>query len=268
VANARSPLTWAVALSGAGAAVVQLFEGLTEVVLLTSVGNVLLLVGLVAFTLTPLASPVFLNLGTVERTRAVLTDDLSRDERARMVSRADGFLRRALAADDRDAAIWRNLAEVSLARGDAGRAREYLDAARDRTSLGDAYALYQLGRISRDAGQWQETAFAWREARATGALMSWAQEAKGREQWDRASAAFAALAVLDPNEREWLQQLVQVMRRQPGGTAAAVLELERLAEAAPRSPWPLLELATLYDEQGESAKAATLRQQAQERSRQ
>ena len=46
VANARSPLAWSVALAGGGAAIVQLFEGLTEVVLLTSVGNVLLLVAL------------------------------------------------------------------------------------------------------------------------------------------------------------------------------------------------------------------------------
>ena len=34
------------ALSGGGAAIVQLFEGMTEVVLLTSIGNVLLLVAL------------------------------------------------------------------------------------------------------------------------------------------------------------------------------------------------------------------------------
>ena len=46
VANARTPLAWSVALSGGGAAIVQLFEGLTEVVLLTSVGTVLLMVAL------------------------------------------------------------------------------------------------------------------------------------------------------------------------------------------------------------------------------
>ena len=46
VVNARTPLAWSVALSGGGAAIVQLFEGLTEVVLLTSVGTVLLLVAL------------------------------------------------------------------------------------------------------------------------------------------------------------------------------------------------------------------------------
>ena len=50
-----------------------------------------------------------------------------------------------------------------------------------------------------------------------------------------------------------------------GGTAAAIAELERLAEAVPRSPWPLVELATLYDEQGESAKAAAARLEAQQR---
>ena len=186
VVNARTPLAWSVAISGGGAAIVQLFEGMTEVVLLTSVGNVLLLValgllvaagridsraarsrvatgpatergparlirpfvtaplaagllviGLITFTMTPLASPLFLNLGAAERSRAVLTDDVPRDEREELLSRADGFLRRALNADDRDAAIWRNLAEVSLARGDAGRAREYLAEARDRTSFGD-----------------------------------------------------------------------------------------------------------------------------------
>ena len=130
----------------------------------------------------------------------MLTDDLPRADREARLSRADGFLRRALAADDRDAAIWRNLAEVSLARGDVGRAREYLAEARDRTSFGDAYALYQLGRISRDAGLWREAAFAWREAGAVAALQSWAQEARGRDQWDRASIALAALAEVRPSE--------------------------------------------------------------------
>jgi len=312
VTNARTPLAWGIALSGGGAAIVQLFEGMTEVVLLTSIGNVLLLValgllvaagrvdsraargrgaavpaaergpalrpivtaplaaglaaiGLITFTLTPLASPLFLNLGAVERSRAVLTDDLRRADREELLSRADGFLRRALVADDRDAAIWRNLAEVSLARGDVGRAREYLAEARDRTSFGDAYALYQLGRISRDAGQWHEAAFAWREARAASALQTWAQEARGRDQWDRAGVALSALAELQPGEPEPFHQLVQVLRRTRGGTARAVTELERLAEAAPRSPWPLLELANLYDEQGASAKAAAARQEAQAR---
>jgi FlaA1/EpsC-like NDP-sugar epimerase/tetratricopeptide (TPR) repeat protein len=314
VRTARTPLTWAVALSGGGAAIVQLFEGMTEVVLLTSIGNVLLLValgllvaawrvdartaqgrlaagpapergparlvrpiitapltagllliGLVTFTLTPLASPLYLTLGAVERTQAILTDDLRRDDREKLLSRSDGFLRRALAADDGDAAIWRNLAEVSLARGDVGRAREYLAEARDRTSFGDAYALYQLGRISRDAGLWREAAFAWREAGATAALQTWSEEARSREQWDRASIALAALAELRPGEPEPFQQLVQVTRRTRGGTAAAVSELERLAEAAPRSPWPLLELANLYDEQGETAKAEAARREAQQR---
>jgi predicted Zn-dependent protease len=222
-------------------------------------------IALITFTLTPLASPLFLNLGAVERARAVLTDDLRRDEREQMLSRADGFLRRALAADDGDAAIWRNLAEVSLARGDTGRAREYLAEARSRTSFGDAYALYQLGRISRDAGMYREAAFAWREAHADTALQSWAQEARGRDQWDRASIALAALAELRPNEPEPFQQLSQATRRTRGGTDAAIREMERLAEAAPRSPWPLVELANLYDEQGESAKAQAARQQAQER---
>jgi hypothetical protein len=321
VVNARTPLAWSVALSGGGAAIVQLFEGLTEVVLLTSIGNVLLMVALglltaagrldarsqralpsagpgsvpereraresswlirpiftaplaagllavalVTFTLTPLAVPLYLNLGAAERARAVLTDGLSRDERERILSRADGFLRRALAADDGDAAIWRNLAEVSLARGDAGRAREYLAEARTRTSFGDAYALYQLGRISRDAGLWREAAFAWREAGAASALQTWAQEARSRDQWDRASIALAALAELRPSEPEPFQQLAQVTKRTRGGHDAAIREMERLAEAVPRSPWPLQELATLYDEQGESAKAEAARQQARERS--
>ena len=322
VASARSPIAWSVALSGGGAAIVLLFEGLTEVVLLTSVGNVLLLValgllvaagrlnrrprqpgrmrpaleqvpergivtwvrpifsaplaagllviGLFTFTMTPLSSSLFLNLGAVERSRAVLTDDLRRDERERMLSRADTYLRRALTADDRDAAIWRNLAETSLARGDAGRAREYLAEASLRTSGGDAYSLYQLGRISKDLGQWREAAYAWREAGSlgAGALQSWAQEARSRDQWDRASIALGALAELRPNDPEPVQQLVQTTRRTRGGTDAVIQELERLAVASPRSPWPLLELATLYDELHEPEKAAAARQLGQERAAQ
>jgi len=46
VANARQPLAWGTALSAAGAAMVLLFEGLTEVVLLTSLGTMLLLIAL------------------------------------------------------------------------------------------------------------------------------------------------------------------------------------------------------------------------------
>jgi O-antigen ligase len=314
VAGARTPLTRSVAQSGGGAAIVPLFEGLTEVVLLTSDGTVLLLValglltaagrlddrrrrnrapalvagqhgtawltrplvaapiaaalvmiGLVTFTLTPLASPLFLNLGAVERAQATLTDNISRDDREQGLSRADSFLRRALAADDSDAAIWRNLAEVSLARGDVGRAREYLAEAKSRTSFGDGYALFQLGRISRDAGLWREAALAWREADAEAALQSWAQEAKGRDQWDRVSIALTALAELRPNDPEPFQQLAQALRRTRGGPDAAIHELERLAEGAPGSPWPLVELANLYDERGDAAKAATLRQQASQR---
>jgi FlaA1/EpsC-like NDP-sugar epimerase len=324
VANARSPLTWSVGLSAGGAAIMLLFEGLTEVVLLTSVGNVLLLVALgllvaagrlearlrtdrrgrtrpaleqvparglvgrvrplvttpavaglllivvVIFTLTPLASVLYLNLGAVERTRAVLTDGLRRDDRERMLARADLFLRRALAADDRDAAIWRNLAETSLARGDAGRGREYLAEAAKRTSGGDAFALYQLGRISKDLGQWQQAAAAWREAGTPGVLVlrSWAQETRGREQWDRASIALAALAEMRPLDPEPVHQLVQALRRTRGGTEAAVRELERLAEASPQAPWALLELAAIYEERGQPEEAAAARQAGQERARQ
>jgi len=195
----------------------------------------------------------------------VLTDNLDRDDRDELLGRADGHLRRALNADDRDAAIWRNLAEVSLARGEVGRAREYLAEARDRTSFGDSYALFQLGRISRDAGLYREAAFAWREGGEALALQSWAQEARGRDQWDRASIALAALAELRSNDREPFQQLVQTLRRTRGGVPAAIAELERLAEVAPRSPWPLLELATLYDERGEFAKAEAARAEAHQR---
>ena len=89
------------------------------------------------------------------------------------------------------------------------------------------------------------------------------QEARGRDQWDRASIALSALAELRPGEPEVFRQLVQVTRRTRDGTAAAIAELERLAEAAPRSPWPLLELANLYDEQGAPAKAEAARQRLQ-----
>jgi tetratricopeptide (TPR) repeat protein len=231
---------------------------------------VLLLIGLVTFTMTPLASVLYLNLGAAERSRAVLADDLGRDERERILVRADMFLRRALAADDRDAAIWRNLAETSLARGDAGRAREYLAEASLRTSGGDAYALYQLGRISTDLGLWREAARSWREAGEPGAaaLKSWAQESRSREQWERAGIALAALAEVRPSDPEPVQQLVQVTRRTRGGVADAISELERLAAASPRSPWPLYELATLYDETGQPELAAGARQVAQERAAQ
>ncbi|MCC7367754.1 MAG: polysaccharide biosynthesis protein [Chloroflexi bacterium] len=319
VANARTPLAWSVALSAGGAALVQLFEGLTEVVLLTSVGNVLLmvalgllvaasrvdrrqtppgrmrpaleqlpergvlawvrpvfstplaaglaLVALVTFTLTPLSSILLLNLGAVERARATLTDNLRREDREPILARADLFLRRALAADDRDAAIWRNLAEVSLGRGDIGRGREYLGEARIRTSGGDWYSLYQLGRVSKDLGLWREAALAWREAGTTGAsaLRSWSQEARGRDQWDRASVALVALAELRPDDPEPVQQMVQAIRRTRGGTEAAVHELRRLAETAPRAPWALLELANLYDELGQPELAAAARESAEER---
>ena len=79
-----------------------------------------------------------------------------------------------------------------MARGDIGRGREYLAEARARTSGGDWFSLYQLGRISKDLGLWRETALAWREAGTPGmsALRSWAQETRSRDQWDRASIAW------------------------------------------------------------------------------
>jgi hypothetical protein len=58
------------------------------------------------------------------------------------------------------------------------------------------------------------------------------------------------------------QQLTELARRSRGAREAAVRELERLAEAESRSPWPLVELATLAEEQGDAARAVELRQQA------
>jgi tetratricopeptide (TPR) repeat protein len=224
----------------------------------------LLCVGLATFTVTPLASPLYLNLGAVTRERATLTDGISRAERERGLAQADGFLRRALAADSNDPAIWRNLAEVAIARGDLGRGREYLAEARTRTSLGDAYALFQLGRISRDAGQWDEAARAWREGQALGALQAWAQEARSREQWDRAAIALSAVAGLRPTDGPTFQQLTQTLRR-ASGDDAAIEELQRLATELPRSPLPYTELANVYTERGQLQEAATARQEADRR---
>jgi tetratricopeptide (TPR) repeat protein len=224
----------------------------------------LLLIGLATFTVTPLASPLYLNLGAVTRERATLTDGLSRAERERGLAQADGFLRRALAADSNDPAIWRNLAEVSIARGDVGRARDYLAEARSRTSLGDAYALFQLGRISRDAGLWDDAARAWREGQALNALQAWAQEARSREQWDRAAIALSAVAELRPTDGPTFQQLTQALRRARGDDAA-IQALQRLATALPRSPLPYVELANLYAERGQLQAAASAREEAARR---
>ena len=61
-----------------------------------------------------MASPLFLNLGAAERTRAVLTDNLPRAEREQGLSQADGFLRRALAATVKDPAFVTEAARAKM----------------------------------------------------------------------------------------------------------------------------------------------------------
>ncbi|MCC6174588.1 MAG: SDR family NAD(P)-dependent oxidoreductase [Chloroflexi bacterium] len=308
VASARLPLAWGIALSGGGAAIVLLFEGLTEVVLLTSVGTVMLLLALgllvaaarlrwppddetpavrrgtfasqrtlavatpvvglmvgaavLAFTVTPLSSSLFLNLGAAERTRAVLSDDLDPNERRLSLERAASLLRRGLAADDSDPALWRNLAEVASAQGEPGEVRTLLRAARDRTDVDDGYGLYQLGRIARDAGFWQEAVRAWRQAGAVEALLSWNSEARDREQWDRSRTILLAIAELRPRDRDVFRQFVDAGRHTRGGIEPLVRDLEYLSETLPASPWPSAEAARLYDELGRSADAEAARQEA------
>ncbi|MDP8924962.1 MAG: SDR family NAD(P)-dependent oxidoreductase, partial [Chloroflexota bacterium] len=274
VASARQPLTWGTALSAAGAAMVLLFEGLTEVVLLTSLGTVLLLVALgllvaagrldarprpaegrvpgerpwlprpsprsalgglavlaVTFVLSPYASSVFLNLGAVERSRAFLEDGVSREERDRRLARAEASLRQGIAIDDRDPSLWRHLAEIAIARGEAGEARSALRQARERTPASDGMALFQLGRVARAGGFTQDAILAWQAAGRADALRAWAAELRGRGQWDRASAVLFALAELRPNDADVHAEFAQAARRTRLGVDGTILELERLAEA-------------------------------------
>ena len=237
-ANARGPLAWGTALSAGGAATALFFEGLTEIVPLTSLGTVMLLVALGllvaaarlnpradqtegaprwpsarlprsrvatpllatlplllagALLFTPLGASLYLNLGAVERARAELSADTTREEREGRLARAESLLRRGLAIDDRDPALWRNLAEVALARGDAPAARSLLRQARERTGAGDAYGLFQLGRLYREGGFWREATRAWHDAGANEALQSWAGDLRARNQWERLAGVYDEL---------------------------------------------------------------------------
>ncbi len=310
VADARRPLTWGSALAASSAAMVLLFEGLTEVVLLTSFGTVLLLAALgllvaaarldesqrvgahgvrpmapltptqrhwllrvpvlaafavallVALAFTPLGASLHLNLGAVERARAQLPDGLSREERQQRLDLAEAALRRGIALDSVDPALWRNLAEVAIARGDGAEARALLRRAREQTAPGDSYGLFQLGRLYRAAGFWQDAIRAWQDARAVDALLAWASEHRSRNQWDRNSAILRAAADLRPADRDIIHQYAQTARLSSLGPAGTLGELQRLAGLAPASPWAYVEMARLYDELGRSSEAAAARGEA------
>ncbi|MBA2447689.1 MAG: polysaccharide biosynthesis protein [Chloroflexi bacterium] len=316
VADARDPIAWGTALSAGGAAAVLVFEGLTEVALLTSFGTVLLLVALgllvvagrvdahrgahqerpgwpllrrrprgrqalprpriatpilvgflavlgLALVATPLGASLYLNLGTVERSRALLSDGTSRDERERRLARSEALLRQGLLIDDRDPSLWRNLAEVAIARGDGAEARGLLRRARERTEPTDQYGLYQLGRLNRESGFWEEAIRSWREAGAGLALREWGAELRLRRQWNKASAVLLAAAELRPDDSDVHRHYVQATRLTASGPEGAIRELERLARLAPRSPWPHVELARLYDDLLRTDEAAAARATAQ-----
>ncbi len=150
-----------------------------------------LLVAAIAFT--PLGASVYLNLGAVERARAQLPDGLRDETRQVRLARSEAFLLRGIAASDDDPALWRNLAEVAIARGDEAEARALLRQARDRTAPGDAYGGFQLGRLYREAGYWQDAVRAWRQARATEALQAWAADLRAKGQTERAGVVLSAL---------------------------------------------------------------------------
>ncbi len=265
VATARGPQAWGTALSAAGAAAVLIFSGLTEVVLLTSWGTVLLfvalgllvaagrlderraphdgqrrvaaswarlrsglrsgglgrrrvataslvagVVALVAGLLSPFGAAVYLNLGAVERARALQPDGVTPDLRDGRLANAEAHLRRGIAVDDRDPALWRNLAEVAIHRGDAAAAGTLLRRASERTKPDDGYGLSQIARLYRDAGFWREAIGTWREAGASEALQGWAADLRAMRQWDQAGAALEAAAELRPIDPEVHRQLARV----------------------------------------------------------
>ncbi|MFN8523171.1 MAG: polysaccharide biosynthesis protein [Chloroflexota bacterium] len=311
VSRAPDPLLWGIALSSTAAAMVLFFEGLTEIVLLTSFGTVMLMLPLgllvatarvgrlsrprqrgpaggfswrrpivampilsafsvatgLAVAFTPLGGSLQLNLGAAERLRATLQDGLTRDERLAGLERAEGYLARGLELDGRDPALWRNLAEVSVARGDVAEARQALRRARELTASNDGFNLYQLGRVYREAGLWADAVRAWREARAVDALTAWTGEQRVRTQPERLAAIWLAIAELRPDDPDAVRQYVQAARaaRQPQELTMA--EISRLAQTS-NAAAPLLELAKLYDEAGRTAEAASARAEAEARAAQ
>jgi tetratricopeptide (TPR) repeat protein len=188
-----------------------------------------------------------------------------RDEREERLAQAEALLRRGLAIDDRDPALWRNLAEVAIARGDGAEARTLLRRARERTPPGDGYGLFQVGRLYREAGFVPEAVRAWREAEAGEALVDWGGELRAKRQWDRAEQVLLAAAELRPRDPDVHRQYALVARFARGGPDGAIRELQRLAALESASPWPHVELARLFDEQGRTLEAQAARAAAAQR---
>jgi predicted Zn-dependent protease len=222
----------------------------------------IVLVAAALFAFTPLGASAYLNLGSVERARAELPDEISPDERDRRLARAEAFLRQGLAVDEGDPALWRGLAEVAIARDDDAEAERLLRRAAEHTPAGDGYGWFQIGRLYREAGLWRETIRSWREAGADDALRAMAADFRERGQWDRASTTLLALIELRPSDARAYREYAEAASASPLGREGAIAELERLGQQATRSPWPHVERAILYEALGRKDEAEAARRQA------
>ena len=329
LAQARDPLVRSTAISASGAALALVLAGLTEVVVVTTVGMALLCatLGLLAVAgrsaaqplgglsrryglparptpltvgaavavlvlLAALATPLialaqgttgpqsvparltqplraalaelYLNLGALEVTKITQGKEPPRAERRQRLATAEAFLDRARELDAGNLGVYRNLASVDLAQGQAGDAVRVLEVAEAVAAPDDDRFWFQLGRLYREAGDVDRAVAAWSRvdpsvggmnAAGTDAqLTRWGADLLQLGRWDAAvKVNRAAVRAWPINPTPYASLSGAVSKR--WGQEAALAEMQELAEVYPDIPWPLVQIGDLYRRAGDRAAA-------------
>ena len=188
-----------------------------------------LLLGVVLLCRQPLASRVLSNLGMIELGR-VLVNSLE-SPRLQFLSRAESILRQATARDPRNASAHRGLAWVSMAQG------KYANA----------------------AAQWEAAGMTARD------MALWAEQAHRAGQLGEALLWYEQVALLPPPERDGVpkpEQQDQALYHQ----YLLLAEMDKATKGLrPDDPAIWADMIRFWRDRGESARAESLCQQAQNR---
>lgn len=211
--------------------------------------------------LAAMGAEVYLNLGTISLIKATVGVDRSREERERLLTDAEGWLREALDRDPANLAISRNLAAVVAAASQTSRARRILGDAEEIADPADTRFHFQAGRVYREMGETDRAIAAWTRAAATPQMIQWGAALVRRGQWKNAVDVNLAAVRLAPSDPTPYRALATAVARQRGDEGA-LAQMRELTVTYPDMPWPYLEAGELAAKLNRLDEARTLYQQA------
>lgn len=211
------------------------------------------------------AAQVALNVGAVQLTRAMLDDAASKAERNSRLASAEAAFQRARELDPENRGVYRNLAELALARDQLSEARRLLAQARALATDDDEAFYFQVGRLYQQTGSvdlalsaWSRvdrTLFSWSCSSTFFQLLNWGEALLEDERFESAAkVARAAIATVpaDPRGYDLLARAVAA----DDGVLAAERALQGVAADYPSVPWPYQVLARLAAASGRGDAAA------------